>query len=73
MAKLWQSADFAATGDLPNCLQPIGAQRVEAVVEVDGGAAVAGDKFEQVAGVEIGAEAGYGLEAAVFFGQGVAL
>ena len=68
-----KSADFAATGDFPNRLQPIGAQRVEAVVEVDGGAAVAGDKFEQVAGVEIGAGAGYGLEAAVLFGEGMAL
>ena len=42
------------------------------VVEVDSGAAVAGDKFEQVAGVEVGAGAGYGLEAAVFFGESVA-
>ena len=41
-------------------------------MEVDSGASVAGDKFEQVAGVEIGAEAGYGLEAAVLFGEGVA-
>ena len=65
-------ADFAAASDFPNRFQPIGAQRVEMVVEVDGGAAVAGDKFEQVAGVEVGAGTGYGLEAAVFFGQGVA-
>ena len=42
------------------------------VVEVDSGAAVAGNKFEQVAGAEIGAGPGCGLEAAVFFGQGMA-
>ena len=42
-------------------------------MEVDSGAAVTGDKFEQVAGAKIGAGAGYGLEATVFFGEGMAL
>ena len=65
-------ADLAPAGDFPDGCESAIAHGVEAVMEIDGGAAVAGDEFEQVAGLEVCTGAGDGFEAAVLLGESVA-
>ena len=63
---------FSAAGNFPNFGEAVVADGVEVVVQVDGGAAVAGDKFENVAHRQVGAGARVGAQAAVLFGEGLA-